>query len=121
MGGSPPTILVVDDDVDVLALTCGIVQSFGYVVIPARSGEEALSLIHREPAVSVMFTDIRMPGMDGWELADLSKHIRPDLQIIYTTGYSHPPKCAGHGPLLPKPWRPAQLEVLLRQTLDRAE
>ena len=118
-----PTVLVVDDDPEVLEATIGIVEALGYQVISARNGREALSLIGADRAIAVIFTDITMPGgIDGWELGKRSKEARPDLRLIYTSGHSYKPvpegKGPGYGPLLPKPWRPSQLGELLRQALQ---
>ena len=118
MPGRPPTVLVVDDDPDVLNATCAIVEELGYAAVAARGGEEALSIVRRDRSVSVLFTDIMMPGMDGWHLGRCAKEIRPELSVIYTTGFCHAPDGApGFGPLLPKPWRPTQLHALLRNAL----
>jgi CheY-like chemotaxis protein len=118
MPGRPPTVLVVDDDPLVLEATCAIVEELGYVVLAARGGEEALSILRRDSSVSVLFTDIMMPAMDGWHLGRCAKEIRPEVSVIYTTGFRRDPLpndgAPGFGPLLPKPWRPAQLDALLR-------
>lgn len=119
MAETPPTVLVVDDDPEVLEATSAIVETLGYSVISAQSGGEALSLIRANRSIAIVFTDIRMPGMDGWELGRRSREARPDLRLIYTSGYSNPGprERAGYGPLLPKPWRPAQLAELIEQAL----
>ena len=113
-----PIILVVDDDNQVLEGTREIVAALGYEVIAARSGKEALSIIRNGATIDLLFTDISMPGMDGWELARRSKQLRPELKVLYTTGFSFAPvpetTTLGYGPLLPKPWRPAQLHRLLQ-------
>jgi len=116
-----PLILVVDDDRQVLEGTSEIVAALGYKVISARSGTEALSIIRNDASIDLLFTDITMPGMDGWELARRSKQLRPELKVLYTTGFSFAPvpetTTLGYGPLLPKPWRPAQLYRLLQTIL----
>lgn len=116
-----PIILVVDDDGEVLEGTRDIVEALGYAVIAARSGREALSILRGDGTIDLLFTDISMPGMDGWELAHRSKQMRPDLKIVYTSGFSFSPvpetSRRGHGPLLPKPWRPAQLDRILQTIL----
>lgn len=111
-------MLVVDDDPDVLNSTCAIVEELGYAALGARSGEEALTIVRRDRSVDVLFTDITMPGIDGWQLGRRARAIRPDLSVIYTTGFARAPVphdgAPGFGPLLPKPWRPAQLGALLK-------
>ncbi len=121
MGQARPIILVVDDDGQVLEGTRDIVEALGYAVIAARSGREALSILRGDGTIDLLFTDISMPGMDGWELARRSKQMRPDLKIVYTSGFSFSPvpeaPRPGYGPLLPKPWRPAQLDRILQTIL----
>ena len=118
MGEARPIILVVDDDGQVLEGTRDLVAALGYEVVAARNGQEALSIIRSDATIDLLFTDISMPGMDGWELARRSKQLRPELKVIYTTGFSFAPvpetTTLGYGPLLPKPWRPAQLHRLLQ-------
>ena len=122
MPGRPPTVLVVDDDPDVLNATCAVVEELGYAAVAARGGEEALSIVRRDRSVSVLFTDIMMPGMDGWHLGRCAKEIRPELSVIYTTGFCRAPDGApGFGPLLPKPWRPTQLHALLRNAVREGQ
>lgn len=86
-----PIILVVDDDGQVLEGTREIVAALGYQVISAQSGTEALSIIRNGATIDLLFTDISMPGMDGWELARRSKQLRPELKVLYTTGFSFAP------------------------------
>ena len=121
MGQARPIILVVDDDGQVLEGTRDIVEALGYAVIAAQSGREALSILRGDGTIDLLFTDISMPGMDGWELARRSKQMRPDLKIVYTSGFSFSPvperSRPGYGPLLPKPWRPAQLDRILQTIL----
>jgi CheY-like chemotaxis protein len=117
----PPKVLVVDDDPHVLSATCAIVEELGYAALAAGSGQEALSIVGRDPSVGVLFTDITMPGMDGWQLGRRARAIRPELNVIYTTGFARAPVPhdgePGFGPLLPKPWRPTQLSALLKHAV----
>ena len=108
------TILFVDDDDTIRELGTAILESAGHAVKAARDGREGLALIEDDPSIDVLLTDIVMPGgIDGWALADKAKRIRPDLKVLYTSGYvprlsSNSPGMA-HGPLLAKPWRRQQL------------
>jgi CheY-like chemotaxis protein len=110
----PKTILFVDDDDTVRELGTAILESAGHAVKAARDGREGLALIEDDPSIDVLLTDIVMPGgIDGWALADKAKRIRPDLKVLYTSGYVPrlPSSAHGmvHGPLLAKPWRRQQL------------
>jgi CheY-like chemotaxis protein len=125
MSGGRRTVLVVDDDPHVLDITCAIVEELGYPVLAAHGGAEALSIVRRDRSVTVLFTDIMMPGMDGWHLGRCAKEIRPELSVIYTTGFCREPLSEdgtpGLGPLLPKPWRPSQLRALLRNAVREGQ
>ena len=108
------TILFVDDDDSVRELATAILESAGHAVRAARDGREGLALIEDDPSIDVLLTDIVMPGgIDGWALAEKAKRIRPDLKVLYISGYVPrlPSSTHGmvHGPLLTKPWRRQQL------------
>ena len=80
-------VLVVDDEESVLSVVEQLTVALGHRARVADSGEAALELL--EAALSdVVISDIRMPGMDGFELAQRIRTIYPDMQIILMTGYS---------------------------------
>ena len=65
------------------------VQALGYKVDAAVDGNDALSKLRADLHVDLLFTDIVMPGgMNGWELADLARQVRPDLPIVFSSGYA---------------------------------
>ncbi|MDT8318227.1 MAG: response regulator [bacterium] len=80
------TILVVDDEKNILNLSDRILENEGFRVITAGSGEEALKLLDKE-SVDLLLTDIRMPGMDGMELLTRFKRQRPDNAAVIFTGH----------------------------------
>ena len=80
-------IIVVEDDDGVRVLTEQLLLDRGYEVITAQNGAEGLNRIQREPRLSLVITDIRMPGIDGWQLARRASEMRPDVKILYITGY----------------------------------
>lgn len=104
------TILMVDDDPDVLELTAELLAEHGYRVLKASQGRDALALVERDADIRLLVTDIVMPGMNGLELAAHAMQQRPDLRVLYVSGYAAnwddrvPP-----GKLLAKPWRPVDL------------
>jgi CheY-like chemotaxis protein len=117
-----PIVLIVDDDDQALDVAAIVLASLGYQVIPATNGEAALEIIKYYRAIDLLMTDIVMPGtIDGWELARRAKHMRPELNVVYTSGFVDrglPDKGnPGHGPLLPKPWRADQLVSLINRAL----
>jgi CheY-like chemotaxis protein len=83
------TILAVDDDSMVLRLVQVMLQRYGYLVLIAGSGPEALRLFAAaQERIDLMITDIVMPEMDGTVLADEIKRRRPDLPVLYMSGYA---------------------------------
>jgi DNA-binding NtrC family response regulator len=81
-------ILVVEDDAQVMKVTVGMLNELGYRTIVADGAATALKLLDEHPDVALMFTDIVMPGMSGRQLADVALARRPDLRVLYTTGYT---------------------------------
>jgi two-component system, cell cycle response regulator CpdR len=100
-------MIVVEDDDGVRGLTKELLLDRGYQVITAQNGAEGLDRIRSEPKLSFMITDIRMPGIDGWQLARRATEVRPNIKVMYITGYpgEQPPNDVPPGPLLRKPWR----------------
>ena len=81
-------ILVVEDEDRVRHMSVDALRELGYTVIQASDGNQALEQIAVQPRIDLLFTDIMMPGMTGRELADRAKGDRPDLKVLYTTGYT---------------------------------
>lgn len=90
VSAAPPKILVVDDDPEVREILAETLTEFGYGVIQAGSGEEALSLLGGGPDFDLVITDVRMPGMSGLELVDEARARRPALRVIVISGYFLP-------------------------------
>lgn len=100
------TILVVDDqDVvrDVIKLT---LESAGYTVIEASTPNAALELARSAASIDLLVTDIVMPEMDAFELAERVNTEIPGIRILYTSGYTD---AAAEGPFIQKPFTPQQL------------
>ncbi|MGA4644779.1 PAS domain S-box protein [Limisphaera sp. 4302-co] len=125
--GTRETILVVEDEPSVRDLVAALLQHFGYRVIQAANGPEALELwaAHRNE-IHLLLTDLVMPRrMNGRQLAERLWQDRPDLKVIFTSGYSA--DVVGEDFLqrpgivyLQKPYPPGQLARLVRQTLDES-
>ena len=115
-------ILVVEDDELVREFAVGLLRSLEYPVASAPDGMEAMRIVEEVPTIDLVFTDIVMPGVDGIVLADMIKQRRPELKILYTTGFRDIARAkseAGilHGRILEKPYRPAELEGEIRRLL----
>jgi PAS domain S-box-containing protein len=83
------TVLVVDDETDLAAMTCAMLRALGYSVVSCTSSAAAWSMLRDDPyAVDLLITDHAMPGMSGEELAASVKKLRPELPVIMCTGFS---------------------------------
>jgi len=88
-GGSGELVLVVEDDEAVRAYGVDSLRELGYRVIAATNGSEGLDLLARYPAIRLLFTDVGLPGgMTGRQLADQARRQRPELLVLFTTGYA---------------------------------
>jgi CheY-like chemotaxis protein len=111
----PATILVVEDEPLVQLITSESLNESGYRVLVASDADEAIGILNRDPSIRLLFTDIVMPGgLDGFGLAEWAKSVRPDLKVLYTSGYSWAAAQAHggrlHGAMLRKPYRSAELK-----------
>ena len=83
------TILVVDDDRTVRRGTADALRRFGYDVLEAGSGADALAALKaHEGEVHLLLTDVSMQGMDGGELAEAAQAARPSLRVLFMSGYT---------------------------------
>jgi CheY-like chemotaxis protein len=122
--GGNETILVVEDDADVRVYTTEILHELGYRVLEAHEGDTALGFLASEPDIKLLFTDIGLPGpFNGRQLADEARKRRPDIKVLFTTGYAHN-AIIHHGRLDPgvhlivKPFSFAGLAAKIRQILE---
>ena len=84
------TILVVDDDREVREVALAVLEAAGYRVIEAVSGDDAHRFLtaHPDLPIDVLFTDVVMPGrLDGIDLAHAARQLRPDLQVLFASGF----------------------------------
>jgi PAS domain S-box-containing protein len=92
-GGTPcgtqaEIVLVVEDDAHVRDVTVQMLLELGYGVLAADCGSSGLRMLHEHPEVRLLLTDVVMPDMNGRQLAEQAIQFRPDLKIIFTTGYT---------------------------------
>ena len=84
------TILIVDDELFVLDMLREQLSSFGYNIITASSGKEALQKIEEFKRIDILLTDIMMPSMNGIELAKKFNKLLPETKVIFMSGYVFP-------------------------------
>ena len=117
------TVLVVEDDEKVRHMSCEVVRELGYTVLEAGSGEEAIRIFQSSERIDLVFTDVVMAGMTGRELADSLRAIRPDLKVLFTTGYTRDAVVHNRAldpglAFLAKPFSVEELALKIRGLLD---
>lgn len=115
------TILVVDDETDMLETCARIFRRSGYTCLTTSSGQEALALLERERP-DLILTDLRMPRVDGLTLLRRVKQLAPETPVVIFTAYVSEASArevleAGAAAYLPKPFTAAQLRLTVEQTL----
>ncbi len=126
-GRGPITILVVDDEPSVLALVRTMLWRAGYTVLEASGGEQALgvSSAHASP-IQLLLTDVLMPDMNGYELAEKLKAARPEAKVLYMTGYRDKVLLESTGrpvsdaPLIRKPFTAHNLVAKIEEILEQS-
>ncbi|SEL03673.1 hybrid sensor histidine kinase/response regulator [Halomonas daqiaonensis] len=118
------TLLVVEDDEAVRKYVVAQLEAAGYGVRQAKDGPSALAILADDTTIALLFTDVMMPGgMTGRELAIAARRLRPDLKVVYTSGYTenaivHNGRLDEGVRFLGKPYRPVALLKVIRETLD---
>jgi CheY-like chemotaxis protein len=123
-GANEETILVVEDDDDVRTYSVESLRELGYRVVEAHDGPSALRLLERQPRVDLLFTDVVLPsGMTGAQVAAKARELRPDIKVLFTTGYArnaifHHGRLDKGVNLITKPYTYADLAARVRDMLD---
>jgi CheY-like chemotaxis protein len=115
------TVLVVEDNDLVLELVVEMMNDLGYMVLTAMDARTALWIVRHNDRIQLLFTDVMMPdNMNGIDLAREARRCRPDLKVLLTSGYAGFDRNPNEFPMLPKPYRRAELAERVRATLDAA-
>jgi two-component system cell cycle sensor histidine kinase/response regulator CckA len=119
------TVLLVEDETAVRHLAAKALRETGFTVLEASNGSEALGLIAvpGSPRIEILVTDVIMPGMSGKELADRVSAARPDIRVLFVTGYTdnavvRQGRLGAGIDILQKPFTPAGLARKVRDVLD---
>jgi PAS domain S-box-containing protein len=123
-GTKNEAVLVVEDDADVRSYSCDTLSELGYTVLSAENGAAGLRILATNPDIRVLFTDVGLPGgMNGRQLSEEARKRRPDLKVLFTTGYArnaivHDGRLDPGVDLITKPFSQAALAEKLRDILD---
>jgi PAS domain S-box-containing protein len=121
---SEETVLVLEDDDDVRTYSVEILRELGYRVLEAHDGPSALRLLERSSRIDLLFSDVVLPGgMTGAQVAQEARAFRPDLKVLFTTGYArnaiiHHGRLDKGVQLITKPFSSSELAVKVRDVLD---
>jgi CheY-like chemotaxis protein len=121
---SARTVLVVEDEAGVRAFVAEALQELGCAVLQADGANAALALLSAHPEIDLLLTDVVMPEINGRQLADRARGRRPDLRVLYMTGYTrnaivHNGVLDAGANLLTKPFTLSQLDAELREVFAR--
>jgi len=124
VAGGSETILVAEDDEMLRRLTTSVLRSFGYAVLEASDGEEAVALFREHQGIDLVLSDVVMPKMNGKEAFQEMRKIRPDIPALFTSGYTreviNTRGILDEGlDLVMKPVSPLELVRRVRCVLDR--
>jgi signal transduction histidine kinase len=121
--GGSETVLVVEDHEGLREYSVGVLRELGYCVLEARNGHLGLELLKERSEVDLLFTDVVLPDLNGRELADEALTLRPDLKVLFTTGYTrnaivHNGRLDDDVSLITKPFTFEGLASKVRKLLD---
>ena len=83
-----PTVLVVEDETMLLTVMAETLRDAGYEVWEAENGEAALAILRSNPEMDVLISDMRMPGMNGYQVVERAQALRPGIKVLMMTGYA---------------------------------
>ena len=116
-------VLVVEDEERVRHVSVDALRELGYTVVQASDASQALAILAVQPNIDLLFTDVVMPEMNGRQLVERARTIRPDLHVLYTTGYTrnaivHNGMLDADVAFIAKPFTVTQLARKVRSVLD---
>lgn len=118
--GRGELVLLVEDEALVRVSSQASLQSLGYRVLSASNGYDALELLQTNPDIALLITDISMPGMDGRDLAEAARLLRPGIAVLLTTGHDQRKPVGDDTPVLAKPYLLDQLSRAIADVLQNA-
>jgi len=122
--GGSETVLLVEDEDAVRRVAERFLRRQGYNVLVASGGAEALEIASTSHPLDLLFTDVMMPGMNGFELAERLRHLQPGIKVMFVSGYTGDYLETQTGELpagthfVYKPYEPRRTAHLIREILD---
>ena len=120
-------ILIVEDEKMLCEFLLQVLDGDGYTILTADDGNRAVATyMEHKDEISLVFSDMGLPGMNGWEAIKIMRAITPSLKVIFATGYLDPEikneiTRAGVQQFIQKPYRPEEIQKKIRQVLDAKE
>ncbi|ROM90541.1 response regulator [Pseudomonas brassicacearum] len=117
-------VLIVEDDPSILMVLVAYLSGEGYRVLQAVDGEQAFEILASKPHLDMMITDYRLPGgISGVQIAEPAVKLRPELKVIFISGYPQEIRESGSpiaqkAPILAKPFDLDELQVLMHAMLS---
>ncbi|MCQ6256588.1 response regulator [Pseudomonas sp. Q11] len=117
-------VLIVEDDPSILMVLSAYLSGEGYRVLQAENGEQAFEILASKPHLDMMITDFRLPGgITGVQIAEPAVRLRPDLKVIFISGYAQEVRdtdspITRRAPILGKPFDLDVLQDLMRRMLS---
>jgi len=116
-------VLLVEDDPSVRELVVEVLRELGYTAVEAKNAEEAIAILRSDQGLDLMISDVGLPGLSGRQLAEIAREARPDLHILFMTGYAanavHRPVFLGpHMDLMLKPFSMDAIAVKIRSIIE---
>ncbi|MCG6576069.1 response regulator [Pseudomonas sp. AF32] len=117
-------VLIVEDDPSVMTVLSAYLSGEGYRVLEAENGEKAFEILASKPHLDMMITDFRLPGgISGVQIAEPAVRLRPDLKVIFISGYAAEIKetdspITRTAPILGKPFKLDELQGIMRTMLS---
>jgi PAS domain S-box-containing protein len=122
--GAGETVLVIEDDSAVRLIISDVLRDLGYACIEAGDGQAALPMLTSNTPLDLLITDVGLPGLNGRQVAEIARRHRPDLKILFVTGYAE--HATGHVPFLEpgmemvtKPFALDALALKIREMIQR--
>jgi PAS domain S-box-containing protein len=122
--GAGETVLVVEDDSAVRLIIADVLCELGYACIEAGDGQAALPIITSNTPIHLLITDVGLPGLNGRQVAEIARQNRPDLKVLFVTGYAehvtgHAPFLASGMAMVTKPFALDALALKIREMLAK--